>query len=141
MSTAMRIFRGILLGTLTGLLYYAVFFLFIPMLLRYYNIPTEEAPSFSSSYLLLALALIITMEIAASALRFPLSLPLYLASAALALYIMGSIVSWGKASVQTAISGESIRITVDASPLIAAIAGASILIALLSALEMLGKES
>jgi len=139
-SSASRAAKGIAWGAISGILYYLVFAFLIPKLLSLYGIPLQGEASWSSPYLLLSLIVIIALDVIGYALRFPLSLPFYLSSAAVALFVMGSLVGWGKISREVSVSGQTMLITVDASPLIAAIIGISIIYAALSSLERMSEE-
>ncbi|HEU98163.1 MAG: hypothetical protein ACP5I2_04805 [Fervidicoccaceae archaeon] len=140
MSTASRIAKGIIWGVVSGILYYLIFAVLIPMLFSFYNIPVQGEITSTSPYFILGLILVISLDTIASLLRFPLSLPFYLASAAVALFVMGSLVGWGKITRDVYLSGEKMVVSVDASPLIAAVIGISILYAFISSLNRLKEE-
>ncbi|MCI4396355.1 MAG: hypothetical protein JHC28_02205 [Thermoprotei archaeon] len=141
MSNLSRIIRGIVIGSISGILYYVLFALLIPKALPTFNIPTQIEPHIESNYLWLGLALIVILDIIGGILRLPLSIPFYLASAFLALFFMGSIISWGKITEELNLSGQHVFISVDASSLIAVIAGITVIYALLSAIDRMGNES
>lgn len=140
MSTVARVIKNIIWGAITAVLYYLTFLVIIPMILSFYHIPIQGEITPTSPYLIFGLILIIAIDTIASIVRFPFSLPLYLSSAAIALFIMGSLVGWGKISREVQISGQTMLINVNASPLIAAIIGISALYAMISSLEKIRED-
>mgnify|MGYP001772594346 CR=1 FL=1 len=133
-----RVFRSIAIGIASGLAYYLVYAVAVPLLLSAASQAQIRIEVPSPHYLCFFIAL----GVAESAIgRHPASIPLRIATKLLGVLVLLSILSGGRLSGVVTTSGRVVEVLVDISPLIYAILLASFIHGILDAINCFYKLS